>query len=190
MLSKGKRKEKMNITNICKLEKKLIDIFGEKATLAITSARVSSRGYMTRIGAQGMPFEVSAYDKDIEKTQKMAVQEFEKQMQEALEEKMLPSQPADRYVGVELSFEYIYRLYMHEEWVEYEDYKVLKEKTTAKICQLDDGKYECVIKGPYMNLNAKDTGKTKDDAIRSTIHTAFSVFHPMSITVGDRTIDK
>ena len=180
----------MNTTNIYKLEKKLIDIFGEKATLAITTARVSSRGYMTRIGAQGMPFEVSAYDKDIEKTQRLAVQEFEKQMHKVLGEKMLPSQPADRYFDIELSFEDIYRLYRYEEWVEYEDYKVLKEKTTAKICQLDDGKYECVIKSPYMNLNAKDTGRTKDDAIRSTIHIAFSVFHPMSITIGDRTIDK
>ena len=180
----------MNIEKINKLEKKLIDIFGERATLAITTARVSSRGYMTRIGAQGMPFEVSAYDKDIEKTQKMAIQEFEKQMQEALGEKMLPSQPVNRYVGIELSFEDIYRLYMHEEWVEHKDYKALKEKTTAKICQLDNGKYECVISSPYMNLNAKDTGRTKDDAIRSTIQTAFSVFHPMCITIGDRTIGK
>lgn len=185
-----RRRQNMNIANINKLEKKLIKIFGEKATFAITTARVSSKGYMTRIGARGLPFEVSAYDKDIEKTQKLALNEFEKQTQVALNDKIRPTQPADRYVDIELTFEDIYRLYMHEEWVEYEDYKVLKEKTTAKICQLDNGLYECVINSPYMNLSAKDTGLTKEDAIRSAIYTAFSFFHPSRIEVGDISIDR
>ena len=173
-----------------KLEKKLIDIFGEKATFAVATARVSGKGYMTRIGARGMPIEVSAYDKDAEKTIKLALDEFERQMQMALKDKMGPSQPADKYVGVELTFEDIYHLYMHEELVEYEDFKTLKEKTNAKICQLDDGRYECVISSPYMNLSVKDTGLTKEDAIRSAIYSAFSVFHPSPITVGDISINR
>lgn len=180
----------MNTTKINKLEKILIDIFGEKATFAVTTARVSSKGYMTRIGAQGVPFEVSAYDKDAEKTKKLAFDEFEKQIQIALKEKMRQTQPTEKYVDVELTFEDIYRLYMHEEWAEYEDYKELKEKTTAKICRLDDGTYECVISSPYMNLNAKDTGQTKEDAIKSTIYTAFNFFHPSRIAVGDVFIDR
>ncbi len=180
----------MNATIINKLEKKLADIFGEKTTFAVTTARVSNKGYMTRIGARGMPFEVSAYDKDAEKTRKLAFDEFERQSQIALKDNMRPSQPADKYVGVELTFEDIYRLYMHEEWAEYEDFKVLKEKTNAKICRLDDGHYECIINSPYMNLCVKDTGLTKEDAIRSAIYTAFSFFHPSRIEVGDISIDR
>ena len=180
----------MNCTNIKKIEKKLIDIFGGTATFAVTTARVSSKGYMTRIGARGMPFEVSAYDKNAEKTQELALDEFEKQMQLALKDKMRPTQPADKYTGVELTFEDIYRLYMREEWVEYEDFKVLKEKTTAKVCKLDNGSYECIINSPYMNLNVKDTGSTKENAIKSTILTAFSFFHPSPIVVGDISIDR
>lgn len=180
----------MNTAIINKLEKELIGIFGEKATLAITTAKVGDKGYMTRIGVQGMPFEVSAYGKDIGKTQKMVLEEFEKQMQTALTYKIKPTQLANRYVGVELTFEDIYCLYRHEEWAEYEDFKMLQKKTKAKMCQLDNGKFECIINSPYMNLCAKGTGLTKEESIASAINNSFDIFHPSPIAIGDETIYK
>ena len=48
------------------LEQKLKKVFGEKATLAITNAKLGNRGYMVRIESQGIPYTVDSFKENNE----------------------------------------------------------------------------------------------------------------------------
>ena len=175
----------MNNENTNKLEKRLIEIFGEKATLAVTNARIGKEKYMTRIEACGVPFKIDVLKSSNEESEQLALSEFNKHLDEALQERLLPTQTEDCYEIVKLSEEELNKLYKFEEFFDEDYFKEIKEKTTAKICQLENGKYECVISSPYMNLNSRCTANSKKAAIFIAIWTAHDVLKPSSIKVGD-----
>ena len=184
-MSKDERELKMNNENKNKLEQKLVEIFGEKVSIAVTNARVGNKGYMTRIEAQGIPFTVDAYKETNEKSEKLAFEEFNKQLEKVLRESVVPTKPANCYEKIELTDDELEKLYKFEELISDDYLKEIKEKTSAKICKLDDGRYECVITSPYMNLHAKSTGGTKTLAVATTIWVAHDVFHATPIKVGN-----
>ena len=184
-MSKDERKLKMDNENKNKLEQRLVEILGEKVSIAVTDARVGDKGYMTRIEAQGIPFTVDAYKETCEESEKLAFEEFNKQLNQALKESIVPTKPADCYEKIELTNEELEKLYKFEELISDDYLKEIKEKTTAKICKLDDGRYECVISSPYMNLHAKSTGGTKTLAVATTIWVAHDIFHATPIKVGN-----
>ena len=168
------------------LEKRLVEVFGNKASLAITNARLGYKGYYTRIEAYGMPFRVDAYKPTVDESEELALDEFNKQMDIALKESLFPTQPEDRYEPIELTEEELDKLYKYTDLGDVEEaLNEIKEETSAKMCQLSDGRYECVITGPYMQLNARSTGGTKKLAIATTIWSAHEIFSPTPIKIGD-----
>ena len=167
-----------------KLEKELVEKFGVNASLAITNARIGNKGYLVRIESYGLPFTIDSFDKTTELAEKAAVKEFKKRMESALKECVFQTQPNDRYEAIELSNEEIEKLYKHLDGVDSIKLNQLKEITTARICKLENGLYECLIDCPYMNLHARSRGGTKKLAVMGTIWTAHDILTPFPIRVG------
>ena len=176
----------MKNPKITELENRLIEVFGENASLALTTARLGSKGYFVRIESYGMPFTVDAYDKNPEEAEELAIEEFNKQMVEALDEKLFPTQPLEKYEIIQLSEEELNKVYKYSDIIHIkETFEEVKKETIAKICKRSDGKYECVISGTYMHLNARGTARTKELAITAAIWTAHEILNPSVIKVGN-----
>lgn len=172
------------------LEQKLKKVFGEKATLAITNAKLGNRGYMVRIESQGIPYTVDSFKENNEEAEQLAIEEFERRMNESLEENVFPTQPIDCYRNKNLSTEEMNKLYKYIEFPISSTLKDIEEKTTALVCCLNNNKYECVITGPYMNLNARGVGATERIAVMNAINTAHNILNPFLVKVGNWPITK
>lgn len=167
------------------LEKQMVNIFGEDASLVITKARLGKKGYLTRIESYGLPFRIEAREKTSELSEDLAIKEFEKHTKKALAEKILPTQPDESYETIVLTSDDLNRLYKHMNTFTPELLDGIKKDTVAKISHLDDFKYECVIDCPYMNIHARGEGANKKLAVASAIWAAYDILNPYSIRVGD-----
>ena len=174
----------MYSTKTQELEKQINELFGNHALLAITNAFIGDKGYMVRIEAYGLPFTIDSYGKDNKTTEELAIDEFKKQLTIAKEELLFPSQPEEKYEEFRLTEEDINKLYKFVDYPDSPVYDHPKSKTVAKMCELPNGKYECVIKSPYMNLNVRSTAWTKKLALASAIWKSREVFSPRPIRVG------
>ncbi len=169
-----------------KLEKRAKEFFGEKAVLSVADVKFANKGYITRIKLQGMPFEISAMQNTLEEAEELALTEFEKCFDEAIEKDLFPTQPIENYEVLELTDEQFKRLFKYEELLSEEYEKELKQKTKANICRLDDGRYECVLESPYLCLHARGTSGTITLAILSATMRAHDVFRAPLINVGKK----
>ena len=167
-----------------KLEKRAKEIFGEKAVLTVADAAVVGNYYMTRIKLQGMPFEISSVKETLEEAEELAIVEFEKHVNEALENKLFPTQPNEKYEVSKLTEQQFNKLFKFEDFISEEYTNELKEKTVTKICQLESGEYECVIESPYMCLNARARSMSKQFSIHFAIMVAHEIFIGNTIHVG------
>ena len=167
------------------LEKRLVEVFGSNASLAITTARLGKKGYLVRMESHGMPFIIDARGSEVEAAEQLAIEEFEKQMENALKNDLFPTQKKENYKNIELTTEELEKLYKYLKIPDEEYLAEIKKTTSAEICLLDDGRYECVISSPYMNLSARSTGRSKKLAVATTIWTAHSILNPEFIKVGD-----
>ena len=175
---------------LTELENKAKELFGEKSTVSVAEIKVANKGYIVRIKMQGMPFEISAMRESLEEAQTTAVNEFNKYANDAIENSLFTTQPVEKYETEKLTDEQFDKLFKYEEPMNKEYIEELKEKTYAKICKLSDGRYECVIKSPYMCLNARGTAVTKELAIWSATMVAHDIFNPSLEYVGRKPWDK
>ena len=173
-----------------KLEKRLVEVFGEKASLAITNARLGAKGYYTRVESYGLPIRVDAYKDTQEAAEELALVEFEKEMELAIKEKLFQTQPLDRYETYNLSVEELGKIYKYSDIIDDKEMLEIKSQTTAQICKLDDGRYECVITSPYMQIHARGTGTTKELAVFSATMVSHDIINPSPIKVGDWPINR
>ena len=175
---------------LTKLENKAKELFGEKSTVSVAEIKVANKGYIARIKMQGMPFEISAMHETLEEAQKLAVEEFDKQASDAVKDSLFATQSIEKYESVKLTDDQFIRLFKHEELMGKEYIEELKEKTFAKICKLNDGRYECVIESPYMCLHARGLAGAKELAIWSATMVAHDIFNPSLVYVGRKPWDK
>ena len=167
-----------------RLEKRLIKVFGKNASLAVTNARVGNKGYLTRIESYGMPFKVDSYAKTIEESENRAFQKFEEEMEKSLKEKLFKTQKDNNYESYQLTKEEMEKLYKYIDPMEAELLTAIKKDTSAAMCKLENGLYECVINCSYMNLHARSTGATKRLAVAAAIWSAHDVLNPFPLKVG------
>ena len=180
----------MQNVKIKELENKANELFGERSTISIAEAKFANKGYIVRIKMQGMPFEISAMQGTLEDAERVALEEFEKHATDEIKNSLFPTQPIEQYKSVKLTDSQFERLFKHEEFIGKEYIEELKEKTIAKLCQLDDGKYECVIESPYMCLHARGTSGSQDLSILSATMRAYDVFRASTIYVGNNPWEK
>ena len=178
---KSMKKEKLT-----ELEKKANELFGEKSVVSVAEVKFANKGYIVRIKMQGMPFEISALQDTLEEAESLAYSEFEKHMTDALNNSLFPTQPIENYKVVKLNEEQFNRLFKHEDLLGEDYINELKEKTVAKICKLDDGKYECVLESPYMCLNARGRAATEKFSIFFASTIAHDIFIAPLIHVGEK----
>lgn len=176
----------MNYKTFNQLEQKAIQLFGKKSSVMVAKVRASDKGYVVRIKMQGMPFEISAMQDTLEKAEEIAFGEFEKRMNEALENTLFPTQPNEKYKEIKLTEEQLEKLFRYEEILSSDYRKEIESQTIAKVCQLDSGVYECIIQSPYMCLNARGRSKTEKYAIIAAMMVAHDVFDAVPIYVGNR----
>lgn len=168
------------------LERRANEIFGKGAVVSVSQVKVADKGYVVRIKMQGMPFEISAMEDTLEKAECIAYEEFNKNMENALENSLFPTQPKEKYEEVKLSEEQLDRLFKYEDILPKEFLDDLKKKTVAKICVLDDGRYECVIENTYNSLHARGRSGVKKLAILSATMVAHDVFRAPVEYVGKK----
>ena len=176
----------MEKEKITKLERRSNELFGKGAVVSVSQVKVADKGYVVRIKMQGMPFEISAMDETLEKAESIAYDEFNKNMEDALENSLFPTQSKEKYEEVKLSEEQLDRLFKYEDMLPKKILDDLKKKTIAKICALDGGRYECVIENPYNCLHARGTSGMKKLAILSATMVAHDVFKAPVEYVGKR----
>ena len=169
-----------------KLEERANELFGENSLVSVAEIKLGNSGYMVRIKMQGMPFEISAIQDTLEEAEEMACSEFEKREAEALGQKLFGTQLVGKYKKIKLTDEQFNRLFKYEDLLDEEYTNELKEKTFARICNLDDGRCECVIESPYMCLHARGSSGVEKLAILSATMTAHDVFRTPLIRVGKK----
>lgn len=169
-----------------KLEKKANELFGEKAVVSAAEVKVANKGYIVRVKMQGMPFEISAMHDTLEKAEELALAGFNTNMEDALKNSLFPTQAIEKYKEVKLDEDQFTRLFKNEDLLSKEYTNELKEKTIAKICQLDDGRYECVLESPYMCLHARGTGGTEKLSILTASMNAHDIFRTPLVQVGKK----
>ena len=167
------------------LENRMVEIFGENASFSVTNARLGRKGYLTRIESCGLPFRIDSREKTSELSEQTAINEFEKQLDKALAEKLFPTQKHEEYENIELTPEELDKLYKYMDQVEPEILIGIKKETKARICCLSNNRFECVIDCLYINLHARSDGATKKLAIAGAIWNAHDILTPLSIRVGD-----
>ena len=169
-----------------KLEEKAVEIFGERATMTFSQIRVAYKGYLVRIKVQGMPFEISSFKPTLEEAEELAISKFYEEMDKALKDNLFQTKPQEQYEVRNLTDNEFEKLFKFEECMGEEYLEELKSKTIIKICELEDGRYECVIESPYMNLHARATSKNKTMVPTLAIWTAHDIFKPILTRVGDK----
>lgn len=175
----------MNNTELINdLAEKIEAIIGEKIVLTVATAKLADKGYIVRIKMQGMPFEISAMSETLEQAEKTAEMEFMEDFDIARKEKLYQTQPKDKYKYIKLSDEQLDKLFENEVFLGKGFLKRIKEETSAMICQLEDGRYECVIESPYMYLRARGRSNTEESAVLAAISVAKSILKPTMIEVG------
>ena len=186
MVSKDESTKIMQKEKLTKIEKRANELFGEKSIISVAEIKVANKGYIVRIKMQGMPFEISAMQDTLEEAEELAYSEFEKHVADALENNLFPTQPIENYKEIKLTDEQFTKLFKYEELLSEEYCRELKEKTVAKMCQLPNGKYECVIESPYMCLHARATSASEKFSIFFAITTAHDIFRSSLIYVGKK----
>ena len=167
------------------LEKQLVEMFGENATLAITNARIGTKGYYTRIESCGIPFRIEAINESQDIAYEMAINEFVKQTEIAIREKLFATQPDCAYEEHHLTNEDLDKIYKCQTDYNLEIINDFKKQTFAKVAHLPDGRFECVIDCSRLHLRVRGTGGTKKLAIASAIWNSHDVLNPTPIKVGD-----
>lgn len=180
----------MEKEKLTKLEKRANELFGDKSVVTVAEVKFANKGYIVRIKMQGMPFEISSMQSTLEQAEELAYSEFEKQMEDVLQKYLFGTQPNEKYEQVKLDDEQFNRLFKYEELLSEEYLNELKEQTITKICQLEDGKYECVIESPYMCLHARGRSGSKKLSILSATMVAYDVFRASPIYVGEKPWNK
>lgn len=165
------------------LENKLVEAFGENVALAITNARLGSKGYCTKIQTTGLPFEINSYSETVEESEQKAIQEFEKQMAVAFKEKLFATQPIHYYKEMKLYKNNLDKLYRFTDILNEKILKEIKSKTNAIVCKISNH-YECVISSPYMNMHSRGIGQTKEIALQSAIINGWDILNPIPIQIG------
>ena len=171
-----------------KLEEKAIELFGNKATVIMTTARTGDKGYTVKLGVTGLPFEISASAKTYEFALEIAMHAFEDNLAKSLRDNLFKTQDDECYEKVILSEEQLSRLYSREEYISESYLKEITEKTNVWVCKIRENKYECVIESPYLSLHARGYGMTGEAAILSAIMRAQDVFEPEPIRVDENNI--
>ena len=176
----------MEKEKITKLEQRANELFGKKSLVSIAEIKFADIGYMVRIKMQGLPFEISAIKDTLEDAEELAIAEFENMTNYALKNDLFPTQPIEKYESLKLTDEQFNRLFRFEELLDDEYICELKKETIAKVCQLPDGRYECVLESPYMCLHARGRSGTIPLAILSATMRAYEVFRASLISVGNK----
>ena len=179
----------MENQKIKNLENRAVELFGEKALVAVTEIRAADKGYVVRIKMQGMPFEISSIQSSLEDAEETALAEFEKQMETALKNDLFATHDEDTYEQRKLRDEEFNKLFKHEEYLSKEYVEELKEETIVKTLKLENSKVECVIESPYLCLHARSQANSEKLAVASAIWVAYDVFNPKMIRIGNHALN-
>lgn len=168
------------------LEKEVEKVLGKKCHFAITLIRAGNAGYFARVEANGFPFIVRSFETTLEKAEELAIDEFRKEMTEALEKDMFHSQPDEKYWDVEVLKEDADKLYEDMEIYPLEFLEEVKAHTSIKMCKLDNGNYECVIDCDELRIHVRNESQSERFAKRLAIYKARDVMRPNLVIVGEK----